>query len=64
MKMNVISTTVEYKGMPVKVENGKIFLRAFGTTIYNHSMHWSWMEVKASDLKSELRELLKERGLL
>ena len=63
-EMNVISTTVEYKGMPVKVENGKIFLRAFGTTIYNHSMHWSWMEVKASDLKSELRELLKEKGLI
>ena len=50
--------------MPVKVENGKIFLRAFGTTIYNHSMHWSWMEVKASDLKPELRELLKDKGLI
>jgi hypothetical protein len=57
--MNVISTTVEYKGMPVKVENGKIFLMAFGTTIDNHSMHWSWMEIKASDVKSELRELIK-----
>ena len=63
-EMNVISTTVEYKGMPVKVENGKIFLRAFGTTIYNHSMHWSWMEVKASNLKDELRQLLKEKGLI
>ena len=62
--MNVISTTVEYKGMPVKVENGKIFLRAFGTTIYNHSMHWSWMEVKANDLKPELKDLLKEKGLI
>ena len=50
--------------MPVKVENGKIFLRAFGTTIYNHSMHWSWMEVKASDLKPELRNLLNEKGLI
>ena len=60
--MNVISTTVEYKGMPVKVENGKIFLRAFGTTIYNHSMHWSW--ISKSDLKAELRQLLKEKGLI
>ena len=49
--MNIISTTVEYKGMPVKVEDGKVFLRAFGTTIYNHSMHWSWMEIKASESK-------------
>lgn len=39
--MNVISTTIEYKGTPVKIENGKIFLPSFGTTIYNHSMHWS-----------------------
>ncbi len=62
--MNVISTTVEHKEMTVKIENGKIFLRAFGTTIYNHSMHWSWMEVKTSDLKSELRSLLKENKLL
>ena len=63
--MNVISTVIEYKGMPVKVEkSGKIFLRAFGTTIYNHSMHWSWIEVKASDLKDELRQLLKEKGLI
>jgi hypothetical protein len=62
--MTVISTTIEYKGLPVKVENGKIYLRAFGTTIYNHSMHWSWVEVKESDLKSELRNLLKEKGLI
>ena len=62
--METISTTVEYKGLPVKVENGKIFLRAFGSTIYNHSMHWSWMEVKASDLKDDLRNELKERGLI
>jgi hypothetical protein len=61
--MNVISTTVEYKGMPVKVENGKIFLRAFGTTIYNHSMHWSWMEVKASDLKAETKTTIKRKRI-
>lgn len=62
--MNVISTTIEYKGSPIKIENGKIFLRAFGTTIYNHSMHWSWMEVKKEDLKDELRKLLKEKGYI
>ncbi len=62
--MNTISTTVEYNGIFVKVEGGKVFLRAFGTTIYNHSMHWSWMEVKESDLKPELRKLLKEKGLI
>jgi len=62
--MNTISTTVEYKGNPVKIENGKVFLRAFGTTINNHSMHYSWMEVKVSDLKEDLRNQLKEKGLI
>ena len=62
--MNIISTTIEYKGNPIKVENGKVFLRAFGTTINNHSMHYSWMEAKVSDLKPELRELLKDKGLI
>ena len=62
--MNVISTTLEYKGSPVKIENGKVFLRAFGTTINNHSMHYSWMEVKVSNLKTELKDLLKEKGLI
>ena len=62
--MNIISTKLEYKGVPVKVENGKVFLRAFGTTIHNHSMHWSWVEVKEMDLKSDLRKLLKEMDFL
>ena len=62
--MNVISTTIEYKGNPMKIEDGKIFLRAFGTTIYNHSMHWSWVEVKKEDLKDDLRRLLKEKGYI
>ena len=51
-RMNVISTTIEYKGTPIKVQNGKVFARAFGTTINNHSMHWSWQEIK--QLEAEL----------
>lgn len=62
--MNIISTTFEYKGTSIKIENRKIFLSAFGTTLYNHSMHWSWIEVKASDLKPELHKLLIKKGLI
>lgn len=64
MCMNIINTTIEYKGIPVKIEGNKIFLRSFGTTVHNHSMHWSWTEVKESDLKPELQKLLKEKGLI
>ena len=60
--MKTISTIVEYNGVNVKVENGKVFLRAFGTTAINQSMHWSWMEVPISKLKKELRDLLEEKG--
>lgn len=62
--MNIISTTVEYNGVSVKIENGKVFLRAFGTTAFNQSMHWSWMQVPIEKLKKELRDLLEERGLI
>lgn len=62
--METLSTTVEYKGSPVKIENGKVFLLAFGTTITNHSMHHSWMEVKESNLNPDLRKELRERGLI
>ena len=64
MKIDVISIIVQYKGLPVKIENGKVFLRAFGTTIYDHSMHWSWAEVKIDDLNEDLKNYLKERDLI
>lgn len=62
--MNVISITIEYKGIPIKIEDGKIFLRSFGTTILDHSMHWSWMEIKIDDLKPDLKKLLKSQNLI
>jgi hypothetical protein len=62
--MNIISTTIDFKGIPVKIENGKIYVRAFGTTIYKHSKHWFWMEVQANDLNPQLKQLLKEKGLI
>lgn len=64
MEQDVISMTIQYKGSPVKIKNGKIFLMAFGTTIYDHSMHHSWVEVKESDLTKELQNYLKERKLI
>jgi len=62
--MKVISTTVEYKGNPVKVEDGKVYLRQFGTTIYNKSMHYSWVEVPKEKLNSELVKLLQSQSLI
>lgn len=62
--MNVISTTINYKGTPIKVENGKVFARAFGTTINNHSMHWTWQEIKQEAMKRDFKNYLKENNLI
>lgn len=62
--MNIISTTIEYNGVNVKIENKKVFIRAFGTIVFNQSMHWYWVEVPIDKLKKELRDTLEEKGLI
>lgn len=61
--MKVISTIVDYKGNPVKIENGKVYARAFGTTINNHSMHYSWLEI-TNNLNADLKKELKQQQLI
>ena len=63
--MNVISTTIEFKGVQIKCENGKFYTWAFGTTIYKkNSPHWHWVEIDKSNFKPELTQALKEKGLI
>ena len=62
--MKIISTTINYNGYPIKIEGGKIYFPSFGTTIYNHSIHWSYVEVKQSDLKDDFINSLKEKGFI
>jgi hypothetical protein len=62
--INIISTIVEYDGMPIKIEGDKIYLRAFGTTLYDHTMHWSWIKIEQNNLKPEIKKLLKRKGLI
>lgn len=62
--METISTTVMYKGYPIKVENKRVYLPSFGTTINNHSMHWSYIEVPVDKLTEELREELENKNLI
>lgn len=62
--MKTISAILEYNGVWIKVYEGKVYLRAFGTTIQSCSMHWSWMEIDQNNLKDGLRNKLNEKGLL
>lgn len=63
--MNVISTTVEYKGTPIKIESGRVFARAFGTTIYRQNTPgWSWQEIPVDKMKDDFKSFLKENNLI
>lgn len=59
--MKVISKTIEYNGSIYKLENGKVFTWAFGTTVYRkNQMHWSLVEIPIDKLKPELQQIIKE----
>lgn len=62
--MEQISTTVEINGAILKIEGGRVFARAFGTTIQNKSMHWSWLEIEIDNLKDNVRIELESKGLI
>jgi len=63
-KLNIVSQTIMYKGYPVKISGGKIFMPAFGTTYDNHSMHWSHIEVPVEKLNDDFRQQLKQQKLI
>ena len=62
--MKVVSTTIEYEGYKIKISNGKVFLPQFGTTIYDHNHHLSYIEVPIEKIKPALRMHLKSAGLI
>jgi hypothetical protein len=57
---NVIEVTIQHEGYPIKIRSGKVFAPAFGTTYYNHSMHWSWIEVPVEKLSHSVYEKIKQ----
>ena len=57
--MEILSQTIQYKGNVFKIEGERIFARTFGTTIYNHKMHWNWIEIGSdTSLYKAIKELL------
>ena len=59
--MNVISQTIEYKGNPVIIKNGKVFVYQFGTTILRQNTpHYSLIELPQDKMKKEFKDYLKE----
>ncbi len=62
--MEILSTTIDYKGNPIKIEDGKVFVLQFGTTINNHSMHHSWTELPEKHFKKEFKQFLIDNKLI
>ena len=63
-KESPISQIIEYKGIPVKFENGKIMFRIFGTEWDKPHLHYYWTEIKREHLRSEVLKEFTERGFL
>ena len=58
---DVISTTYNFNGSPVKIEGNKIYLWGFGTTIQNHIMHGHWVDIPFEKCSKNLQEFLKTK---
>ena len=59
----IISQTIEYEDSVFKIEKGVAYTYFFGTTITNHSMHWSWGEVTPKK-ESTLEKFLSKYGYI
>ncbi|MFA5207476.1 MAG: hypothetical protein WC428_02350 [Candidatus Paceibacterota bacterium] len=62
--MNILEQIFEHKGIVFKASGNKIYCQVFGTTIDNHSMHYSWLEVRQELMTKEFKEMLKENKLI
>jgi hypothetical protein len=62
--LKIIETTIEYQGCPVKIRNGKVFIYQFGTTIYNHSMHYSLIELPRDKWSDDFRLFMRKHKFI
>jgi predicted heme/steroid binding protein len=62
--MKIVEQIFEHKGILFKASDGRIYCQVFGTTIYDHSMHYSWSEVKKEIMTEEFKKMLKENKII
>jgi len=62
--MEIIGKIFTHNGIKFKSLNDRIYCEVFGTTIDNHSMHYSWSEVKKELMTENFKKLLKENNIL
>jgi hypothetical protein len=62
--MKIVEQIFEHKGIIFKANDDKIYCQGFGTTIDNHSMHYTWIELKQEHMTESFKKMLKENKLL
>ena len=62
--MKIVEQTFEHNGHIFKTSDGKIYCQGFVTTIDNHSMHYTLIEIKQEHMTEEFKKILKENKLL
>jgi hypothetical protein len=62
--MKILEKIFEHEGIIFKITNDRIYCQVFGTTIDDHSMHYSWSEIKKEIMTESFKELLKQNNLL
>jgi hypothetical protein len=62
--VKIVEQIFEHKGIIFKASDGKIYCQVFGTTIDNHSMHYSWSEVKQEIMTEGFKKMLKENKFI
>jgi len=61
--MEIVSQTIIHDDVVYKITNSRVFTRAFGTTVYNHSMHWNWIEIPPeTKLAKAILDLFRKEG--
>ena len=64
MSVKIIEQVIEYEGHAIHIRDGKVFVWAFGTTIYNHSMHPHLVELPPENMTDKFKKYLKDNNLI
>ena len=65
LDFKISSINIVHRGSNIKIQNNKVFIEVFGTTIYNQKTpHYNWMEVKEDNMKPDFKQFLTDNNLI
>lgn len=64
MGVKILEQVIDYEGHAIHIRDGRVFVWAFGTTIYNHSMHYSLVELPPEKWADKFKKYLQDNKLI